>query len=91
ADMPDQATKETKHERARRAAQAAAEMEGRFLEECVGTVQSVLFETEENGLSRGPSMNYCEVETAGTGYRNKVKNVQIFAAKGGKLLGNVIL
>ena len=91
AGMPDQVTKEAKHERARRAARVAAEMEARFLEKCVGSVQQVLFETEDGSVSRGHSGNYCEVEIPGVGYRNKVKNVQIIAAKDGKLLGNVIL
>jgi threonylcarbamoyladenosine tRNA methylthiotransferase MtaB len=91
ADMPEQVSKEVKHLRARRAAAVAAELERRFLEGRVGTVQPVLFETEHSGVFLGHAPNYCEVEVKGENLRDKVKNVQIISVNGDKLVGNIIL
>ena len=91
ADMPEQVSKEVKHSRARRAAAVAAELERRFLEGRVGTVQPVLFETEHSGVFLGHAPNYCEVEVKGENLRDKVKNVQIISVNGDKLVGNIIL
>lgn len=91
ASMPDQISKETKHQRAKRAAAVAAKMEEQFLQSCVGTVQQVLFETEDGRMSHGHSGNYCEVAVEGVGLHNKVKNVQIIGVKNSELLGNIIL
>ena len=64
-------------------------MEGRFLEECVGTVQSVLFETEENGMCTGHSDTYVLVSVPGTGLRNQVINVRITEICGEGLKGEM--
>lgn len=91
ASMPDQVTKEVKHRRARQAAAVAARMEEAFLNAQIGTVQQVLFETEEGEITLGYSGNYCQVEVQAVGLHNKVKNVQIISSKQGKLFGKIIL
>lgn len=91
ADMPEQISRELKQNRAREAAAVAAAMEEAFLESNVGSVQQVLFETESGGVSYGHSGNYCQVAVESTGLHNRVKNVQIIAAKHGKLFGKIIL
>lgn len=91
ADMPNQVTKEVKHRRAREAAGVALKMEEAFLNAQIGTVQEVLFETEDGEMSVGHSGNYCQVEVQDVGLHNKVKNVQIISAKQGKLFGKIIL
>jgi len=91
ARLPDQVENAVKRDRARRSAAVADEMKKRFLISCVGSVQSVLFETESGGRCVGHAENYCEVSVSGTKLRNTVLNVQITAVKGSTLLGEIIL
>jgi len=85
--MPDQRTAAEKHDRARRAAAAAAECGAAFLRAQIGKTLSVLFEQEADGVSRGHAGNYCEVCTPGTGLRNTVRRVRITGTDGALLTG----
>lgn len=90
AVMPDQVEKRVKQERARRAAQLAAEMSWAYAESCVGSVLKVLFEREESGKSFGHAGNYFEVCVTAVIGRNKVFPVRIKYAKEGMLFGEII-
>ncbi len=88
--LPGQLTHAVKNERAHAAHEAALEMQREYLESCVGTVQAVLFETEENGYSTGHAPNYTEVRIEGESLRGLVKMVKIQAVSGQMLVGTSI-
>lgn len=88
--FPGQLTHAVKDERAHRAHAVALEMQHEYLESCVGMVESVLFETEEDGRCFGHAPNYTEVSVVGSGLRGVVKNVKIVAAEGEMLVGVVV-
>ena len=89
--MPGQVVKAEKSRRAHEAQQVADEMHRAYLDGCVGTVQQVLFETEQPaGVWSGHAGNYCVVRAAGEGLKGKVCNVEITGREGDVLLGNVI-
>lgn len=88
--MPGQLTRSVKKERARRAAELAAKMKEEYLASCIGTVQSVLFETGKAAKSVGHAGNYCQVETAVPGLHNVVRDVRITGAGHGRLFGAVL-
>lgn len=88
--LPGQLTHAVKNARAREAHGAALEMQRDYLAGCVGSVQSVLFETESDGYSFGHAPNYTEVRVEGTGLRGLVKLVKISAAEGQMLVGAAI-
>ncbi|MBR7081401.1 MAG: tRNA (N(6)-L-threonylcarbamoyladenosine(37)-C(2))-methylthiotransferase MtaB [Oscillospiraceae bacterium] len=89
--LEDQIDRREKQSRARRASEIAGKMKDGFLQGCVGTVQSVLFEQEKDGLFIGHAGNYCEVMIKGENLKNCMVNVQITGVKDGVLLGNAIL
>ncbi len=90
ADMPGQVLKSVKQERARQAAAAAREMGQAFAETFIGRTLSVLFESEDDGVSAGHAANYLEVRAEGTGYRNTVRQVRIHGAKERILYGEIL-
>ena len=89
ASMPGQAAKELKEERARRAAEVAARMEQRYLDQW--KTEEVLFEEERDGLWRGHTTRYCEVRVqSGENLHNQLRNVQITGQEKGCLLGKLL-
>ncbi len=76
--------------RAHQAQQVADEMKAEYLSACVGKTLSVLFETEENGVSCGHSGNYCLVGVKGAGMRGLVENVKITGVSGENLVGILV-
>ena len=65
-------------------------MQREYLEQCVGSEQAVLFETEEDGWSFGHAPNYAEVKVEGTKLRGLVKLVKIRSISGQMLVGAAI-
>lgn len=90
AVLPDQVPKEIKEDRARRAANAAKELSQKWLRSQVGTVQSVLFEEEKNGLWRGHAPNYTAVRVKGEGLHNQLRDVTITGIDQGELRGALL-
>ncbi len=90
AKMENQIDKKTKKERAAKASAIANEMSESFAKAQIGTTLSVLFETETDGISRGHSENYLEVEVLETGLHGKVLNVQVLDTKNCILRGQLI-
>ena len=82
---------EVKEDRARRAAEAAAELEREYLSQSVGRSVEVLFEEEREGLWWGHTTRYCKVGArSGENLHNRLRNVQITGAEDGWLLGEVL-
>ena len=88
--LPGQLTHAVKNERAHAAHEVAAQMQREYLEQCVGSEQAVLFETEEDGWSFGHAPNYAEVKVEGTKLRGLVKLVKIRSISGQMLVGAAI-
>ncbi|MCI8304095.1 MAG: tRNA (N(6)-L-threonylcarbamoyladenosine(37)-C(2))-methylthiotransferase MtaB [Lawsonibacter sp.] len=90
ASMPGQVPKAVKEERARRAAEAAARMERRYLEQWDKV--EVLFEEERDGLWRGHTTRYSEVRVrSGENLHNQLRRVQVTGVGEGYLEGEIIL
>jgi len=87
AQMAGQVPNAVKEERARRAAAAAGALERAFLAQQVGKVLPVLFEEEKNGLWRGHTPNYLEVQAPGAELHNVISPVKITGVQGSALLG----
>ena len=77
ADMPGQLGNEIKESRSRRAIAIAREMQREFETGLIGSVQQVLFETEEDGLFSGHAPNYIKVYTPGENLHNQILPVRI--------------
>ena len=96
AEMPNQIDKSVKRERARLAADLAAEMAQSFKLSQIGKTVGVLFERESNGIWLGHSENYLEiaVEKALCGLnaieRNSILPVKITAVEDGRVVGAVV-
>ena len=88
--MKDQVPKAIKKERCRRAASAAGEMKLSFLRSLVGTVQSVLFESEQDGVSLGHTRSYNLLAVNGDNLTNLIKKVMVTGVKNGHLFGDLI-
>ena len=56
----------------------------------MGSVQEVLFEEEEGGLSTGHAKNYIRVWAEGTGLHNEIRSVKITALYQDGLLGEIL-
>ena len=84
-----QLTSAVKENRAARAAAVAAEMQQQYLADCVGKTFPVLFEQEKEGRFAGHAPNYMEVLAAGEGLHNEVRNVEIVAVEGERLIGEI--
>ena len=90
AGMPGQLTHAVKNARAAQAQAIAERMQTEYLDAQVGQTLSVLFETEQDGRWQGHSDNYCEVLAAGENLHGIIKNVQISAREGKKIVGNIV-
>ena len=75
--MPGQHGNAVKEARSRAAIAVAEEMSRAYREALVGSVQSVLFESVENGLFTGHAPNYVKVYVPGEGLHNQVRRVRI--------------
>ena len=85
----EQVPKAVKEDRARRAANLAADMHRMYLEGCVGRTYPVLFEQPRDGKFSGHAPNYMEVLAEGEGLHNQVKNVRITGTDGRVLFGEL--
>ncbi len=85
--LPGQLTAAEKARRAHEAHAVAGRSRAAYLRSCVGMELSVLFETEENGVSTGHASNYMEVSVPGTNLRGLVKKAQITGVSGEMLVG----
>ena len=90
AEMAGQLTHAQKAVRAARAQRLADEMERDYLLSCVGKTLSVLFETEEHGLSVGHAANYTQVCVSGGQLRGLVTNVEITGISDKMLVGKTV-
>ena len=89
ASMPNQVPRAVKEERARQAAQAAAQMERAYLEWWDKVV--VLFEEERDGLWWGHTRQYCKVGVkSGENLHNRLVKVQVTSVEEGFLLGKIL-
>lgn len=75
--MPGQHGNAVKEARSRAAIAVAEEMSRAYREALVGSVQSVLFESVEDGLFTGHTPNYVKVYVPGEGLHNQVRRVRI--------------
>ncbi|HBK26353.1 MAG TPA: tRNA (N(6)-L-threonylcarbamoyladenosine(37)-C(2))-methylthiotransferase MtaB, partial [Clostridiales bacterium] len=66
----------------------AEEMSRAYREALVGSVQSVLFESVEDGLFTGHAPNYVKVYAAGENLHNQVRRVRITGLYRDGLVGN---
>lgn len=89
ASMPGRVPIKVREERAGRAIAAAKVMQEEYLHSQVGKTLSVLYETEENGRSRGHAMNHTLVEAEGL-FHGQVLDTEITDVKDGVLIGSVI-
>ena len=86
-----QVPKAVKEERARRAAETAAEMEHTYLSQWVGQTVPVLFEEEQGGLWRGHTAHYCAVAAPSPrDLHNCLVQVQLEGLEGNTLKGVVL-
>lgn len=90
AEMEGQLSHAEKAVRAAEAQKVAAELEKNYLSSCLGRTFSVLFETEENGMSMGHAANYVQVCANGRQLRGLVKSVEITGILD-KMLGGIIV
>ena len=85
----EQVSAQVKEERARRAAEVAAQMHRDYLEGCVGEVYPVLFEQPKDGRYAGHAPNYMEVLAEGEDLHNEVRSVRITGTDGRVLFGTI--
>ena len=91
AAMPDQLPRAVREARARAAISAAEELQRAYLDAQIGAVRAVLFETAQpDGLWQGHAENYCAVCAPGESLHGVMKNVQITARNGKKLIGIIV-
>ena len=91
AKLPGQVLNAVKEERAHRAAQIARTMQDTYLDRWVGETVPVLFEEEREGLWRGHTTRYCEVEVQSVQpLHNQLRQVQITGHAGGALQGVLV-
>ena len=91
AKLPGQVLNAVKEKRAHRAAQIARTMQDTYLDSWVGETVPVLFEEEREGLWRGHTTRYCEVEVQSVQpLHNQLRQVQITGHAGGALQGVLV-
>ncbi len=89
AAMPGHVPKAVKEERARRAAEIAARMERRYLEQWDKV--EVLFEEERDGLWRGHTTRYCEVRVRSQeNLHNQLRQISVTSVGKGFLEGELL-
>ena len=88
AAMPDQIPNAVKEARAKEAAELAAQMERRYLEQWQRV--EVLFEEEKDGLWWGHTTRYCRVGVRSKdNLHNQLRQVEITGVEGSALLGEL--
>ena len=88
--MSGQLSNQVKEARAAKAAAVAAELEQTYLEACIGTVQAVLFEQEEDGLWAGHAPNYAKVYVRSQeDLHNRIRNVTLTEPCRDGLMGRI--
>ena len=91
AKLPGQVRNAVKEERAHRAAQIARTMQDTYLDSWVGETVPVLFEEEREGLWRGHTTRYCEVEVQSVQpLHNQLRQVRLTGRDGGALQGVLV-
>ena len=85
--MPGQHNNATKEARSRAAIAVAEEMSRSWRENLVGTVQEVLFEEREEGLSVGHAPNYAKVYTQADIAHNEIRRIRITAVHKDGVMG----
>ena len=88
--MPGQHGNAVKEARSRAAIAVAEEMSRAYREALVGSVQSVLFESVENGLFTGHAPNYVKVYAVGENLHNEIRDVLIKSVFQDGVLGEVL-
>ncbi|MDO5444781.1 MAG: tRNA (N(6)-L-threonylcarbamoyladenosine(37)-C(2))-methylthiotransferase MtaB [Eubacteriales bacterium] len=88
--MPDQCTHAVKARRAAEAQKVCEEMHHEYLQNSVGKILPVLFETEEDGACVGHSDTYVLVSVPGMSLRGQIHDVRITGLNNDKLLGEII-
>ena len=91
ANFPEQVSHAEKTRRGKEMRDAADELKSNFLREQIGTVQSVLFESEKSpGVFSGHGSNYSLVEVkSDENIINVIKNVQITDSTHSSLTGDI--
>ena len=87
--MPGQHGNAVKEARSRAAIAVAEEMSRAYREALVGSVQSVLFESVEDGLFTGHTPNYVKVYAAGENLHNEIRDVMIKSVFQDGVLGEI--
>ena len=87
--MPGQHGNAVKEARSRAAIAVAEEMSRAYREALVGSVQSVLFESVEDGLFTGHTPNYVKVYAAGENLHNEIRDVTIKSVFQDGVLGEI--
>lgn len=88
--MRNQCTNAVKSERSARAQKVCEEMRGKYLEDSIGKILPVLFETEEEGICTGHSDTYILVSVPGTALRGKILDVKVTGIKENSLAGVLV-
>ena len=88
--MPVQHSSAVKSKRAHEADAVARKMHRSFMDESMGLILPVLFETEEDGMWVGHSDTYVLVKAKGEALRGQIRNVKITAVEGEKLMGEIV-
>ena len=88
--MPGQLGNDTKESRSRAAIAVAGEMSLAYRQRCIGTVQEVLFEEQEDGLFAGHAPNYMKVYVQGENLHNQIRKVNITDHHKDGLLGTLV-
>ena len=86
--MPDQVPQKIKHERAAELIDLGNKLEEKYAKEMIGTVEDVLFETEEDGLCAGYTPRYVRVRADGR--PGSVQKVLITSTEGALAVGRVV-
>ncbi|MBR6811752.1 MAG: tRNA (N(6)-L-threonylcarbamoyladenosine(37)-C(2))-methylthiotransferase MtaB [Oscillospiraceae bacterium] len=89
ASFPGRVPIKEREERALRASAVAKRMHEDYLRSLVGSVQDVLYETVENGVSKGHAPNYVLVSCEGE-FSNTVVPTRITGVEGDRLTGEAI-
>ena len=87
--LPGQHGNAVKEERSRRAIAVAEEMNRQYRESLMGSVQQVLFETEEDGLWSGHAPNYIRVYSHGENLHNRIENVLVTGLRADGVVGQI--
>ncbi len=89
--MPNQISNAVKSERAKRMASVAKESETKFLNNQIGGVFPVLFETAKDGVIEGYTPNYTRVSVkSDVDLKGQIKNVRLIKATGDSAIGEII-